>query len=85
MESMASGLPVVASNIRGNSDLVEDGKCGYLIEPKDSEGFSKRIKELSINKTLRIQLSTNNTIKADKYSINNIIKNMKKIYLDNES
>lgn len=85
MESMASGLPVVASNIRGNSDLVEDGKCGYLLEPKDAEGFSKRIKELSINKTLRIQLSTNNTIKADKYSINNIIRNMKKIYFDNES
>ncbi|SHK32715.1 Glycosyl transferases group 1 [Anaerobranca californiensis DSM 14826] len=33
MEAMASGLPIVCSNIRGNSDLIEDGKGGYLIEP----------------------------------------------------
>lgn len=35
MEAMASGLPVVCSEIRGNTDLIEDGKGGYLVEPSD--------------------------------------------------
>ena len=30
MEAMASGLPCVASRIRGNTDLIENTKCGYL-------------------------------------------------------
>lgn len=30
MEAMASGLPSVSSRIRGNIDLIEDTKCGFL-------------------------------------------------------
>ena len=36
MEAMASGLPVVCGNIRGNTDLIEDGKGGYLFDPSSS-------------------------------------------------
>ena len=35
MEAMASGLPVICSNIRGNVDMVTDGENGYLMNPKD--------------------------------------------------
>lgn len=34
MEAMASGLPCVASKIRGNVDLIDNNKGGYLAEPK---------------------------------------------------
>ena len=48
MEAMAAGLPVVCSNTRGNTDLIEDGKGGYLVEPDDVEGFAKALKKLQI-------------------------------------
>ena len=35
MEAMSAGLPVLASNIRGNEDLIEDGSGGYLFDPKN--------------------------------------------------
>lgn len=46
MEAMASGLPVVTSNIPCTPDLLSDGKEGYLCEIEDVECYVNRIKEL---------------------------------------
>ena len=37
MEAMAVGLPVIATNIAGTSELIEDGKTGVLVRPSDPE------------------------------------------------
>lgn len=45
MEAMAAGLPCIASNIRGNSDLLgEDYK--YLLDPMDIEAWAKGLNEI---------------------------------------
>lgn len=41
LESMASGLPMVASRISGNEDFVRDGENGWLFEPGDREGLAR--------------------------------------------
>lgn len=41
MESMAAGLPVVASDIPGNRDLVIDGQTGSLFPPGDRGEFAR--------------------------------------------
>ena len=43
MEAMDTGLPVICSKIRGNSDLVKDDEGGYLVNPNDIDGFHKAI------------------------------------------
>ena len=35
MEAMASGLPCIASRIRGNTDLIENSNCGFLCNSID--------------------------------------------------
>ncbi|WP_392461560.1 glycosyltransferase family 4 protein [Streptococcus parasuis] len=80
MEAMANGLPVVCSNIRGNSDLIEDGKGGYLVEPGDVEGFTKCIKGLIEDSRLRSQLGRFNARRIETYSVNNVLLDMQKIY-----
>jgi len=47
LESMASGVPVVAANAGGIPDIIDDGKTSFLVEPGDTEGFVKRLNELS--------------------------------------
>lgn len=46
IESMYVGLPIVASNCRGNRDLVEDGVNGYLVEICKKNKFAHRIKKI---------------------------------------
>ena len=46
MEAMAAGLPCVVSRIRGNSDLIEDGRGGYLCEVNDIDTISEAINKL---------------------------------------
>lgn len=80
MEAMANGLPVVCSNIRGNSDLIEDGKGGYLVEPIDVEGFAKYTIELIKNCKLRSQFSDFNHKKIEKYETKNVLNLLEQIY-----
>ena len=82
MEAMASGLPVVCSEIRGNTDLIEDGKGGYLVEPSDVEGFAKYIKELIEDSRLKSEFGDFNHKKIENYSIENVLKEMEEIYFD---
>ena len=46
MEAMAAGLPCVVSEIRGNTDLISNGKGGYLCDPNEAETFYTGLLEL---------------------------------------
>jgi glycosyltransferase involved in cell wall biosynthesis len=43
LEAMASGLPVVAPNVGGHTDLISHGTTGLLFEPKDIDSFAEHI------------------------------------------
>jgi glycosyltransferase involved in cell wall biosynthesis len=43
MEAMAIGVPVIATNIAGTSELVEDGRTGLLVRPSDSGALADAV------------------------------------------
>ncbi len=52
MEYMAFGKPVVASDVAGNRELVEDNESGYLVPVGDSSSMAARITGLLDNREL---------------------------------
>lgn len=77
MEAMASGLPVVCSNIRGNSDLIEEKKGGYLLECDNSYEFLIKLHELINNDSLRKEMGEFNLEKIkdfDRKKVNNLME-----------
>lgn len=42
LDAMASGVPIIATDISGNRDVVKDGKTGYLVKPKDELDIAEK-------------------------------------------
>ena len=80
MEAMACGLPIIASRIRGNIDLIDEGKGGYLLEPRDAKGFASTIKFVMNNKEKIKYMKDYNLAKIENYSQEKILKQMKNLY-----
>lgn len=53
IEAMASGLPVVASDVDGLSESIVDGETGYLVKQGEIDEYCTRIRELANDRTKR--------------------------------
>ena len=52
LEAQASGVPVVATNVGGVIDIIDDGKTGLLVPPKDIDAMAKAVIRLYKDKAL---------------------------------
>ena len=82
MEAMCAGLPCVVSEIRGNVDLIEEGRGGMLCDPYNDETFAIAISKLICNAGLRMQMGKYNKVKIKSYTMDSVIKEIEKIYTD---
>lgn len=55
-EAMASGLPVIATNVDGTPDFIDNGKDSFLIPPKDVDSLTNKLKLLLDNSDLRAKI-----------------------------
>ncbi len=80
MEAMASGLPCIATAIRGNTDLITDGKNGLLVPPKDVAGFAEGILRLANDPALCDEMKQQNLNAIKDYDIKRVQKELEAIY-----
>ncbi len=81
MEAMAAGLPIVASRVKGHTDLIQPGINGYLYESDNVEEFCVLVKKLMADVELRKQMGENNRVEAERYSIERVKPEVMEIYL----
>jgi glycosyltransferase involved in cell wall biosynthesis len=81
IESLSSGTPVVATNVGGVSELIEDGKSGFLAEAYNIESISDALCKM-ISNSERFdemgRISQEETLK--KYSIHRLVKDVDECY-----
>jgi len=56
LESMRCGIPVVATRVGGNPEVVVDGVTGYLVPSGDVSTIASRTTELLLDRGLRIRM-----------------------------
>lgn len=56
LEAMSVGLPVIASDVGGNPELVSDGRTGLLAPPRDVAAWAERLQRLLGDEALRERL-----------------------------
>lgn len=79
MEAMACGLPTVCSNIRGNTDLIEDGVTGLLANNTPEE-VAESISEMKSDTALRNRVASAALQKIKQFDLSSVEDEMSKIY-----
>ena len=82
MEAMASGLPCVASAIRGNVDLIENGVNGFVCPTDDVDGYATAIAKIASDPVIRETMRSNNLEKIKQYDITVVEQEIRTIYAD---
>lgn len=80
MEAMASGLPCIASNIRGNTDLLEGEKGGFLVPVDDANVVGDRIIQLARDAELRKKMSQENLKRILDFSTGRVKQEIEDLY-----
>jgi glycosyltransferase involved in cell wall biosynthesis len=79
IEAMAAGLPVVATNVVGNRDLVQHGRTGWLASSEDE--FVEGIETLARDPALRISWGTaGREYVRERHSTNSMMRHLYRVY-----
>ena len=83
LEAMAVGLPVIASDIKGNIEIVVDQKTGFLFQSGDQSALVDKIIRLIGNPLLRKQFGEAGMGRVDKlFSIGKMVENYERLYAE---
>lgn len=80
IEAMYIGLPIISTNCRGVTDLIENGENGYIVGINDSREFIKNIEKVYTNSIDKQKLIDLVKQKSKKYLLDDILSEYKKIY-----
>lgn len=82
LESMAVGLPVIASKVGGIPELIEDEVNGLLVKPGDAEALASAVIRLMSDRDLRVQMSNENIQRAqNKFGLHRLFNEQYENYI----
>jgi glycosyltransferase involved in cell wall biosynthesis len=83
LEAMACGLPVLATNVGGNPEIIENDVNGCLFTPGDAEWLADKLKLLARDPNLIHQLGTAARNRAiESFSLSRMLETYRSFYLD---
>ncbi len=81
LEAMAAGKPVVATDVGGNSELVNDGITGFLVASGDQHALAAKIKTLLGDQRLAAAMGTAGKEKIEReFSLQRMVTNYENFY-----
>lgn len=82
VEAMAMGKPIIATNVGGVKEIIEDKKNGLLVPPKDPRALAEKIIHLLKNEDEAKRLGMRAKEESKKYDINFYVRALEKNYLE---
>lgn len=83
IEAQASGVPVVATEVGGVVDIIENGQNGLLVPPADPQSMAEAVIKIFRDPALALKLAENAyKIVQEKYNVGLMVKNTLDVYKD---
>ena len=80
IEAQACGVPVIVSNVGALNELIKNEENGLLFEFADEKDLAEKIELIYIDKDLRERLIKNGLYSVKRYSLEEYIRSLKRIY-----
>ncbi len=81
LEAFSMSVPVIATKVGGNVELVKNEKTGYLVEPKDNQGLASAIIQLLLHEDKRQEMGRNAYREyQENYTFERMISNIERVY-----
>lgn len=80
IEAMGCAMPIIASNVGGIPDMIENDFSGLIIQP-NTEDLVAAMKTIIANEALRSKLGKNALISSKKFSSENMCKGYLSLYI----
>lgn len=81
MDSLALGIPVVASKVGSIPEIVKNGFNGFTLELKNINGFVDTIINILNNRNLHEYLSSNAIKSVQNFTVEKMVKEYENLYL----
>jgi glycosyltransferase involved in cell wall biosynthesis len=80
LEGMYFGVPIIASNVGGIPELIEDGKSGILIPPADVQALFETMYRLAVNPDLAQTLAHQGKQRVQHFTVENMTRQVEECY-----
>lgn len=82
LEAMAQGVPIVATMVGGNPELIVNGETGLLVPPQDVQELKKALTEMLEDKETRTRMGANARRRVEeKFSLRAMVEATERLYV----
>ena len=83
LESMAAGVPVVATNVGGNPEVVQEGRTGFLVAAQNPEALADRICRVLEDRAMAARFGEAGRRRvAEQFSMERMLRDTERLYQD---
>lgn len=83
LEAMASGLPIISTDVGGTSEIITNGATGFLFDPNDYKRMAMKLLTFFQNAALREKIGRTGRKKIqEKFSVKRMVQEYEKLYAD---
>ncbi len=83
IEALAAGRPVVATNVGGVPDIVDEGETGFLVRPRDTHALAERLEIIARDPKRRAAMGAMGRERVlGRYAVGRLVDDIDELYRD---
>ncbi len=80
VETMAMGVPMVATDVGGNAEAIEDGKSGFIVPHSKPDLLADKVVKILTDSKLASHMGSQARLRAKQFSLETMVEKTKNLY-----